>query len=821
MKGNFLLLDLCYDVEGNDPVLLLFCRDENNKSVLIKHKGFLPYFYILPKAGKLNKLKKKLKQLDLSKKGVKILKVQAVEKLWKNEKAKLVKITFDNPRKISIVRDAVKDWEETEDTFEYDISFYRKFLMDFQIRPMSWIKVKGEICDDSTFKVDETIVAEKIEPSEIEKDVKLRILAFDTEFIEENGKSKLIMLSLVDNRGLRKVLTSYDWKGKPKFVESVKDEREILERFVEIVEKRDADFILGYNSDRFDFIKLREVASRNMVKLKLGRDDRELRIVRRGRISSFRANGRVHIDLYDFVEHILAATLKSEVLTLNEVAQELLGIGKKEMKYKEMVKIWEAKDELNKLAEYNLWDSELVLKLSEVLLPQIFAIAKLVGQIPFDASRFTYSQIVESFFMRKAISDNVLIPNHPKQEEIQRRRLAPVYKGAIVIEPKKGIHPNILVFDFRSLYPTIIISHNIDPWTINCEHEKCKANRPPEVRNHFCILVKGFIPKNLEDVVKRRKEIKQRLKKLRRGSREYVLLDNMQYALKIIANATYGYYGFVGARWYDRACGEATAAFGRMYISKVIDWARKSGYEIIYGDTDSLMVRIPQEEGIKRLLRGGERFAAATTKKLPGIIELEFRGLYEGGIFVTRQRGEVGAKKRYALIDYRGNIEIRGFETVRRDWCQMAKDIQRKVLITILKEKNPKKAVRIVRDVIKKIKDRKVDLDDLIIYEQITRPLSQYKQIGPHVKAAMKLSEMGFPVGEGMVIGFIITRGSGSISDRAMPAEFVKIKDYDTEYYIHNQILPASLRVLRALGYKREDILTGKVQRELTKFLKS
>jgi DNA polymerase I/DNA polymerase-2 len=821
MEKNFLLLDLSYDVEDNTPVLLLFCKGENGKSVLVKYKGFLPYFYILPKAGKLERLKKKLKQLDLSKKGVKILKVEVVEKLWKNENVKLIKLTFDNPRKISAVRDAVKDWKETEDTFEYDISFYRKFLMDYQIEPMSWIKVKGEKSKDSEFDVDETIIAEKVKPLKIEKEVKLNILAFDTEFIEENGKSRLIMLSLVDNRGLKKVLTSYDWKGKPKFVESVKDEKEILERFIEIIKERNTDFILGYNSDRFDFIKLKEIASKNKVKLKLGRDDKELRIVRRGRISSFRANGRIHIDLYNFIEHILAATLKSEVLTLNEVAQELLGIGKMEMKYKEMVEIWETKDELNKLAEYNLWDSELVLKLSELILPQIFAISRLIGQIPFDASRFTYSQIVETFFMRKAVLDNVLIPHHPKQEEIMKRRLAPVYKGAIVIEPKKGIHSNILVFDFRSLYPTIIISHNIDPWTINCKHGKCRINKPPEVKNYFCTLVKGFIPKNLEEVIKKRKEIKQKLKKLKKESKEYVLLDNMQYALKIIANATYGYYGFIGARWYNRACGEATAAFGRMYISKVIDWAKKKGFEIIYGDTDSLMVRIPDEENVKRLIKSGEGFAAVTTKKLPGIIELEFRGLYEGGIFVTRQKGEVGAKKRYALIDYQGNIEIRGFETVRRDWCQLAKDIQRKVLVTILKEKNPKKALKIVRNTIRKIKERKVDLDDLIIYEQITRPLSQYKQIGPHVKAAMKLREMGFPVGEGMVIGFIITKGSGSISDRAMPAEFVKIKDFDTEYYIHNQILPASLRVLKALGYTKEDVITGKIQKELTRFLKS
>lgn len=207
-------------------------------------------------------------------------------------------------------------------------------------------------------------------------------------------------------------------------------------------------------------------------------------------------------------------------------------------------------------------------------------------------------------------------------------------------------------------------------------------------------------------------------------------------------------------------------------------------------------------------------------KELPGIIEIEFRGLYAGGIFVAREKGEVGAKKRYALIDYDGNIEIRGFETVRRDWCELAKKIQREVLKIILKDKNPEKAINLVRETIKEIKEGKVDLEDLIIYEQITRPISKYEQIGPHVKAAMRLLENGFPVGEGTVVQFIITKGSGSISDRAFPIELMKGKSYDPEYYIHHQILPASMRVLKALGFTEDYVLGKKVKEGLKSFFK-
>jgi DNA polymerase I/DNA polymerase-2 len=377
------------------------------------------------------------------------------------------------------------------------------------------------------------------------------------------------------------------------------------------------------------------------------------------------------------------------------------------------------------------------------------------------------------------------------------------------------------VFDFRSLYPTIIVTHNISPETFNCPHVECeKKNKVPETSWHFCIKVKGFIPKHLEDLIKERQEIKKRMKKLKKESEEYKLLNNRQFALKTIANASYGYFGFVGARWYKRECGASTAAFGRFYITSVIEEAKKVGFDIIYGDTDSLMVKYPEKLSREKLREIGEKFAEMINNKLPGIIELEFRDLYEGGIFVAREKGEVGAKKRYALLDYNGNIEIRGYEAVRRDWCELSKKIQRDVLITILKERNPEKAIQLVRDIVKKLREGKVELEDLVIWEQITRPLSQYEQIGPHVKAAQKARIKGRPIAEGSVIGFIITKGKGSVSDRAEPVEDVKPDQYDPEYYIQHQIIPASMRVLKALGITKDDILSDKKQKKILSFFK-
>jgi len=822
LKKKLLVIDADYSLSENKGIVRLFCKNNIGKTVLVLDHVFEPYFYVMPKEEKIKKLKERIRKLELKGINVEILKIETVQKNWEGKKVNLIKITIDNPRKIPDVRDKVKNWEYVKETYEYDIPFYKRYIIDKQIEPTGWIIVEGEeIKKESKYQVDIFIKARKIKAVEIKKELNLKVLAFDTEWIEEDDKSKLIMISLACNDGFKKVLTYDHWDKKQDFVEVLKDEKEIIEKFLEIVEKKDPDFLVGYNSDGFDIPKLKDKADEFKISLKLGRNGSAVYIVRRGRVSSAKTKGRIHIDLFNFINHILSTSLKSEVLSLDEVSQELVGMEKKKLKYKEMVEFWTKRKKLEKLADYSLWDSELTLRLADLILPQIFALCKLTGQLPFDVSRYTYSQLVEAFYVKKTFIDNVLIPNRPKSEEIEKRRLAPVYKGAIVIEPKKGIHSDILVFDFRSLYPTIIVSHNIDPWTFNCEHKECKEkNKVPEMEWYFCIKKKGFIPKHLEKLIETRKKVKDEMEKIKEDSEEFKRLNNMQYALKILANASYGYYGYFGSKWYKRECGAVAASFGRFYITKVIELAKKEGFEIIYGDTDSLMVRVSEKLSQKKLRKIGEKFVDKINKKLPGIIELEFRNLYEGGIFVARRGKEIGAKKRYALVDYEGNLEVRGFETVRRDWCDLSKKIQREVLKIILHDKNPAKAIKLIHKTIKKLKEGKVSLEELTIFEQITRPLSQYEQIGPHVRAAQKAKARGRVIRSGSIIGFVITKGSGSISDRAEPIEDVKPKQYDPQYYIYHQILPASVRVLKALGYTEKEILSGKSQKKLGSFFK-
>jgi len=787
MKKNLLVFDIDHIIKGETGVIRLFCKDSKGKTILIQDKTFKPYFFV--EAKNINKYKKKLEKHNF--KQGKILKVETVEKQFFGEKKKLLKITVENPRDVYNIRNVIKAWPENKEEYEYAISFYQRYLIDKQIKPMSW---KG-----------------KTKP-------KLKVLAFDIEMMEQNGKEVIIMVSFATNTGFKRVITT--WEGKAKHTISVDNEKTLLERFIQIINEQDPDFIVTFNGDNFDFPNLKDAAEKHKLDIKIGRDDSNIRLVRRGRISSTKIRGRVHIDLYNFIDHILSTSMKTEVLTLDAVAEELLGLKKRDLSWKDIREAWGSKTGLEKLSDYCLWDSQLTLKLAEQLLPQVFALSRLTGTIPFDTGRYYYSQLDEAYLMRQAFKQNVLIPNNPKQDEIMKRRMKPAYTGGFVIEPKKGIHPDIIVFDFKSLYPTIIVTHNISPeTTINCKHKECQKNKPPELEHHFCTKPKGFIPRNLAGIIKERIKIKDRMKKLKKDSLEFKSLDNQQYALKIIANSIYGYMGYAGAKWYCYLCAAAAAAWGRFYIKKSISMIEKEGFEVIYGDTDSVFIRISDVKK-SELIKQSERFLKKINDQLPGMIQLEFRGIYEGGIFVTVKGVKRGAKKRYALIDKQGNLEIRGFETVRRDWCDLAKDIQHEVLRIILQEKNPEKAVKLVRDTIKRIQTGKAEIEELTIYTQLVKPLSAYEQIGPHVKAAMKMKEKGRPVGEGMIIEYVITKGSGSISDRATPVEDVKERDYDPDYYVNHQVLPAAMRVLQALEMTEQQVLSGKVQAKLGEWFK-
>ena len=816
VSKEFLLLDIDHVMRDGRPVIRLWGKAKDGKTILAIDRAFRPYFYLEldEKAERKFDLKGFMEKLDALEelKGA-VERIETVERNLLGEPRRFLKIIMSSPAGINELRFVVERWQGIKKAYEYDIPFYRRYLIDKGLAPAGWVSVIGE---EKKGDSREEIEISDVKPSGAGDHSHLKILKAVALDIEVYG-DEVIMVSLFGD-GVRKVLT-YGWRGhiNGKLLEAaeiMKDERDMLMRLVEVLRETDPDVIVTYNGDMFDFEKLKERYNLFKIPMAIGRDGSNVEFVRRGRVFCAFVSGRAHVDLYTFIDNILGDSLQSETLTLDMVSKELLGFGKEPLDWKEIEKLWKEKRNLKAVAEYCLKDSELTSKLAERLLPQVFELSRLVGQTPFDTSRMSYSQLVEWLLMRHAYKRHEIILNRPDYDEIKKRREALPYTGGYVLMPEPGMHESIALFDFASLYPSTIITHNISPETLDRNGEGREKNAVPESEHYFSLDKKGFIPGVIRDLVEKRSGIKKEMSSVDSASSRYRDLYNRQYALKIIANASYGYYAYAGSRWYSRICAMSIAAFGRYYIQNVISFAKERGLDVIYGDTDSLFIAGCSDAKAKK-------FMDAVNSMLPGVMELDLDGIYESGIFVPAKTGAT-AKKRYALLGRDGKVTIRGLEKVRRDWCKIAKDTQESVLLAILKEKDEKKAVGIVRETINRINRGDIDVKDLVIYTQITRPLDKYEQVGPHVAAAKKYMEHGQPVKEGSVIGYIITRGSGSISNRAEPFEYAE--NYDPDYYINNQILPAAMRILSGLGFSEDDVLEkgagDRTQRSLDKFMK-
>jgi len=796
------ILDIDHKIKGGKSRIEIYCKSgERTERVSLKYE---PYFYVLPDQKRIEKALEKVEKLLKGKVSVKS--IEKEQKTFLGKTSIFLKITCDSMGDVTKARDIVKQLEakrggsgEVLEEYEYSMNPYRKFLIDNNLS--GWVEVEA--------KNGELI---SIKPIESGEHPRLKLLAFDLECLERNGEQVIVMISLFSD-DFKRVLTTLDVKGE--FVEQVSSEERLLRRFVELVNEVDPDVIATFNGDGFDFRVLLERAEKLKLKVSLGRNGEVPKLSRRARESSAKVSGRFHFDVFRFINNILSPHLQTEVLTLDAVSAELLGDRKIEMDYQEMLESIRKRRDLNKLAVYCLKDSELTYRLAELLLPQVLEIASVVGQSLFDVSRMTYGQLVEWYLMRKAREFGEVLPNQPKHEEIVRRR-SETYVGGFVKEPIAGLHENIAVVDFKSLYPTIIASFNISPETVNCSCCKENGTKVPEIGHWICKRKKGFVASVIGELIERREEIKQKLKKIGRNTLEYKLLDTRQYALKIIANACYGMFGFAGARYYCKPCAESIAALGRHFIRLVISRAEASGFTVVYGDTDSCFLKSREGEKMEKFKERVMAFLNEINGELPGVMKLELQDFYVRGIFIPRGVGYGTAKKRYALLSESGELLIRGLETVRRDWCNLAKEVQRNVLVYVLKEKDVEKAIEYVRKVIADLKSKHVKLKDLVIYEQLTKPLGEYKQISPHVVAAKKLLDRGEIVGEGSIVMFVITKGKGSISDRAEPAEYVTLEEVDEEYYVEHQIIPAAMRVLAALGISESRLK----ERGLERFLR-
>jgi DNA polymerase I len=579
---QFVLLDIDYITKNRIPVIRLFGKliEENGEGskIIALDRRFKPYIYIHP-----NNVDDCITELN-------ILKLQA-EKLRRNDNGKLkdfLKVTLKHPQDIYKLKDKILELKSVKEIREYDIPFYRRYLIDKGLFPMNIVEVQGKTLNFNRSSPDKKCIFEvHTEPKNLGSCLEeLKMLSFNIEACNANGMPKvkedpIIMISFSSNQGFQKVYTTKISSSDS--VETFPNEKELIEKYVNTIQSEDPDIILGYNSDRFDFPYLKERSEKLDIPLKLGVDGSSLKIVNNGRRNASVIKGRIHIDLYSNMRR----NLPLEHHTLKRVYKELFGEDKIDIPGHEVYTSWNGDGEkLERLFKYSLTDVMAVTKIGEKMLPLSIELTRIIGQPLFDVVRMGSGKQVEWYLLRKAFEYGNMAPN--KFGTYLRDVV-----GGHVKEPVKGLHTNIYYFDFRSLYPSIIVSKNISPDTlVEKGIEDCYI--APEFGYKFRKTPQGFIPSVVGKLLENRFQKKALMKKSE-DPREYQILNLQQEALKRLTSTIYGLYNHSTFRWYSIECSEAITAWGRDFLQKTMEKSEEYGFKPIYADTDGFYAILEHE----------------------------------------------------------------------------------------------------------------------------------------------------------------------------------------------------------------------------------
>ena len=804
---------LFIDAFYKDNSLNLVVKDikENKKETYIF--DFLPYFYLVSK--------KELVASDLKSLETILQDLTEIIKVKKNNFDYCYKLLFKNIEALIVSRERIQKGEASLSTqfslTEYDIPFIHRFFLDYQLSNFKKLKINYE---------DNKIVSfENLDDYPLEK---LDYLGFDLEILPpsngqfpkpENDQIIAIGIETVNEKRCfflanHSHIEKYkSTKIKDIHTEFFSNEVIMMDAFNNYLSENSTTLIFTYNGDNFDFEYLsKRYKTLTGNEFTFGNVD----INYHKKIkSSVSVNGSVHMDVYVLVRLLnYLQVFNYSKLDLNSVYPKITCKEKLSLPAKEMRNSYLSGD-YEKIIIYNLDDVAATIDLAFSFSGIVEEMSKIIKTPVFDVLRGSAGVLVEKWFFNYYLENNMIIPNKPG-ENIISDRMKYTFTGAYVKPPTVGFHRNIAVVDFRSFHISLIITYNISPDTIDCDC--CTTNtqsivEKAELLGHYiCKKKVGFVPKLLKDLLTVRIVVKDKMKGLDKKSIEYKSLYAKQYSLKILLASTYGYMGFPGARWYCRDCLEIMYHLVRTKIQDTMFLFEKKGYEVIYGDSDSCFFIF---KDIKKL----EKDLDDINTSLPESMSLELENTFKSGIFVMSRDSTKAAKKKYALLDHDGNLKIKGFEFVRRDWCPLVKTVQKKIFEIILEKEDPKKAITYFREVISKLNNKEIENKDLIIQTLIHKKLGNYKTINPAMSALLLAKKEGHDIKAKEIVEFIVTGKSGkTISDKARLFEYTDEGDYDVDYYINNQLLPAIFPILEVFKVTKDELISKKKQKGLGDF---
>jgi DNA polymerase I len=578
------------------------------------------------------------------------------------------------------------------------------------------------------------------------------------------------MLSIVTNTGeTRQFQAAED-----------RNDKQLISDFIDYIRDYDPDIIASYGTNTTDWNYLLSRTHKYKLKLAFDRAGFEPHTSVYGHVS---LTGIVNVDLEDFA----GMFPEVKVRTLANFAEHL-GVSGGEQGVVEAVlfaEYWDDPRKRDELERFVRDSAHRVYGMAALLLDfamQLSALTSLpLDQVMAAATGFR----VEWYLIKRAQKIGELVPRRLEQPYVP-------YAGGLVLSPKPGIHENIAVLDFKSMYPNIMITYNLSPDTyIQPDQPDPEGGvyKAPEVGHRFRKIPPGFYKEALTYLITVRGEIRQKMKNLNSNTVGYQVLDARQKAVKILTNAAYGYAGWIGARWYIKPVAEAASAWGRHIILVTSQMAEKAGIEVVYGDTDSLFIK----------------YDKTTANQLQNDIQRELKLAVEISEFYQRIFF-TEAKKRYAGLRQDGSLDIVGLEVIRGDWAEVAKQVQQYVLEIILKEQSPKKAIEYVHSMVADLRHRKIPLDNLVIWKTLTKPPEEYAIKAPHVEAAKMLIERGWRLTAGDKVGYVVLAGKGPLYNRVKPYVFAKPEEIDVDYYVTNQVLPAAARILGYFNVSEKEL---------------
>lgn len=768
--------------------------------------------------------------------------------LMSDKEIQTIKIIAPDPLSIGGkggIREKLNVWEA-------NIKYHENYLYDTRLIPGSYYKREGDKIIEDPYKMSDIVynalknfLWDKILESKEARNDKYREyvrewadllnqpipemkrIALDIEVDSEEGRMpvpkehdrKITAVGIVSNDGFRKVLlleqdkNPNDGTALVPEAEMCKTEKELLEKTFDTIWSYSV--LVTFNGDDFDLPYLYErsqdpaidpinhtIIPKEEIPLLVKRDS----FIKKGiQAEPVQLKHGVHIDLFRTFQNrsiqIYAFSHKYSEYRLNAISEALLNDSKIEFD-------GNISDlPIQKLAQYCLKDTELTFRLTSfndnLLLKLLFAIARISRLSIEDLSRVGVNQWIRGMLFYEHRKINALIPH---SEELRYKGQASSeaiikekkYRGGLVVEPTPGIHFNVSVVDFASLYPSIIKVHNLSYETVNCPHDSCSQDPDQKITDTSywtCKEKKGItslLIGSLRDL--RVNYYKQLSKDKTISPEERQLYTVVSQAIKVILNASYGVMGAEIFPLYCLPVADATAAIGRNIITRTIEKCRESGIAVVYGDTDSLFLRDPSEGNVEEISKW-----AKTNQG----VDLELDKEYRYVVFNNLKKNYIGVLKD-------GTVDVKGLTGkkshtpafIRKTFYSML-DILGKVNTEKDFDTAREKIKDIVKESAKKLESNEYPLEELSFNVMINKSPEKYgkktsentritsihgedsttnsiKGIPQHIKAARLFSDNGRQIKAGDIISYVKTKTAEGVK----PVELSNHNEIDTEKYL-------------------------------------